>query len=66
MALKRSLGPSCKTPEGKAGIEEISAKVDTIKATLKSADEIRPARADATRGAGSAISTLGGVVDAYA
>jgi hypothetical protein len=58
--------PSRKTPEGKAKIEEISAKVDTIKAKLKSADESRPTGTDATRSTGSAISTLGGVVDAYA
>ena len=67
--------PSCKTPEGKAKIEEISAKVDTIKSKLKAAEDSKPSRAEAAKPAptetaarspSAALSTLGGFVDTYA
>ena len=67
--------PSCKTPEGKAKIEEISAKVDAIKSKMVAVEKARPRAVDAAQTSagdasrnrpGSALSTLGGVVDAYA
>jgi hypothetical protein len=67
--------PSCKTPEGKAKIEEISAKVDTIKSKLKAVEDSKPTRAEAAKppsaeaaaqSPGVALSTLGGFVDTYA
>ena len=67
--------PSCKTPEGKARIEEISAKVDTIKSKLKAIEDRKPTGAEAAkpkptdaaaRSPNAALSTLGGFVDTYA
>ena len=51
--------PSAKTATGRAKIEEISARIESIKATLKKADSAAPARR-------STLSPLGAYVDLVA
>ena len=65
---------SAKTPEGKAKIEQLSAKLDTIKVQSEKATEVKAEAAKTVQAAVAApkppspnsVSPLGNVVDAFA
>ena len=65
---------SAKTPEGKAKIEQLSTQLNTIKAKVEKATEVKTEAAKSAHAANfepkkpspNSVSTLGHVVDAFA
>jgi hypothetical protein len=58
--------PSGKTPEGKAKIEEITARRDTVKARIHTREVEHVKAADAQAPRRSPFDPMGGLVDVYA